>query len=79
MSRGPLRRATAGVGLVALLPTALLLATGALAPADAAIRAVVTVVVLLLLGRLADRGLQRLISMVERPDVAGATRSHDDH
>ena len=78
MSRGPLRRATASLGLLALVPLGLLLATGALAPVDAAVRGVITVVGVVVLGRLADRGLQGLIAVVERGADTPATSEPDE-
>lgn len=77
MSVGPLRRSVGAVGLVALVPLAAMLATGALAPVDAARRAVVTLIVLLLLGRVAGRGLRHLATAVERADRVGEAITPD--
>lgn len=66
MSRGPLRRLAGAAGLVALAPTGYLLAAGSVAPPDAAIRATGTLVAIMLLGRLADRGLAGLVRTYER-------------
>ena len=69
MSRGPLRRLTGAAGLLALAPTGYLLAAGSVAAGDAALRAAGTLVGVLLLGRLADRGLTGILRTYERAAV----------
>lgn len=52
MSAGPLRRLLGGLGLAALAPVAWRLADGSLDPMDAAVRAVITLLVVVVVGRL---------------------------
>lgn len=52
MSPGPLRRLLGALGLIALAPIALRLVQGSLAPTDAAVRAVVTLLAVMVVGRL---------------------------
>lgn len=52
MDVGPLRRLVGALGLFALIPTAWLLATGAIDMPTAALRAVATLVAVMALGRL---------------------------
>jgi hypothetical protein len=67
MSAGPLRRTMAVLGLLALLPVAWLLATGALTPETAALRAGVVLVAVLVLGNLARLVLTGVLHTVEGP------------
>jgi hypothetical protein len=53
MSVGPIRRLVGLLGLLALAPTAVMLATGQVSPADAALRAVATLLLTMLIGRVA--------------------------
>ena len=53
MSVGPLRRFVGMLGLVALAPTALMLAVGRVDPTTAALRALATLLVAVLIGRVA--------------------------
>jgi hypothetical protein len=53
MTPGPLRRLIGTVGLIALTPTALMLATERIDPLDAALRAGATLLAALIIGRLA--------------------------
>lgn len=76
MSVGPLRRSVGALGLVALVPLAAMVVTGTLAPVDAARRAAVTLVVLLLLGRLAGRAVSHLATLVEAGDRAPDGHEH---
>lgn len=69
MSRGPLRRLTGFAGLAALIPTSVLLATGSLTPVDAAARALATLVLVLVVGRVAERSLAGLLAVFEREAV----------
>jgi hypothetical protein len=66
MSAGPLRRVAAAVGLVALVPIASMLVQGALTPEEAAQRAVVVGLVVIVLGNLARRVVAGVLSRVER-------------
>ena len=71
MSTGPLRRAIGLLGLVALVPVLLQLATGVITPEDAAVRGSSIAVTVVVLGRVAQYVLVRLLRRVER--------RHDDH
>ncbi|MFP4634923.1 MAG: hypothetical protein ACLFRD_03600 [Nitriliruptoraceae bacterium] len=66
MSIGPLRRLTAGVGLLALAPIAGMLITDALTPEAAALRATVVLVAVVTIGNGARVVLTRLLQRVER-------------
>lgn len=81
MNVGPLRRITAALGLIALVPVTWLLITGALTPEEAAIRAVIVVIVVVALGNLMRAVLTRLLHRVERRagDLRGADQHHGDH
>lgn len=68
MTIGPLRRLVGAIGLVALVPLLVLVLLGSLSPVDAAQRGVVTVLVLLVLGRGVSWGLRVLAAEV---DAAG--------
>lgn len=72
MSPGPLRRITATVGLLAMAPIAVMLLTSALTPQEAAIRAIVLVLAVVLVGNLVRIILTQLLYRVERdlPDLA---------
>jgi hypothetical protein len=65
LSAGPLRRIIGIVGLLALSPVALGLATGTLAVEDAALRAVAVGTVVVLVGRLARVVLSATVRQVE--------------
>lgn len=52
MSPGPLRRLLGAVGLLALAPIALRLVDGSMSAVDAAMRAVATLIAVVLIGRL---------------------------
>ena len=71
MSIGPLRRFVGVVGLVALVPMLLMVALGELSLVDAAMRAAVTVAVLLALGRFVSWGMGALASEVEATVSSG--------
>lgn len=75
MNVGPLRRITATAGLLALLPITWLLANGALTPEEAAIRAIVVAVVVVVIGNTMRAILTRMLRRVERrsPDHAEAS------
>jgi hypothetical protein len=66
MSTGPLRRAIGLLGLLALVPVLLQLATGVITPEDAAIRGLTIAVTVVVLGRAAQYVLVRLLRRVER-------------
>ncbi len=52
MSPGPLRRLLGALGLLALAPVAVRLVDGSVSPMDAAMRALATLVVVMVIGRL---------------------------
>lgn len=60
MSPGPLRRLLGALGLLALAPIALRLVEGSMAPIDAALRAVATLVAVVVVGRLFGTWLGQL-------------------
>jgi hypothetical protein len=76
MNVGPLRRITAAIGLIALVPITWLLIIGALTPEEAAIKAVIVVVVVVALGNVMRAVLTRLLHRVERR--AGDQREVDE-
>lgn len=65
MSAGPLRRIIGVLGLLALAPIAISLATGSVAPEDAALRAVAVGVVVVAIGRVARAVLHATVRHVE--------------
>jgi len=65
MSTGPLRRVIGTVGLVALAPIAVLLLQGGITPVDAAVRAVATLAVTVVVGRVAAWWLGHLAASFE--------------
>lgn len=71
MSPGPLRRLTGTLGLVALAPTALMLAMDRITPLDAALRAAATLLAAMLIGRVADWWVSAIARGLELPDDAG--------
>jgi hypothetical protein len=79
MTPGPLRRLLGAVGLLALLPVSVRLATGALSAEDAAARAVITLLVVVVLGRLSSAWLGHIATTYERnvpaTDRRGAAES----
>lgn len=66
MSPGPLRRSAGALGLVALAPTAAMLVLGSVSLADAAIRAGVTLVVVVVVGRTVGWWLSAMARRFER-------------
>lgn len=66
MTIGPLRRSVASLGLLALVPIAWLLATGALSPEEAALRALIVTLVIVALGRVLGAVLTRQLRRLER-------------
>jgi len=66
MNIGPLRRITAVVGLLALVPITWQLATGALTPEVAAIRAIIVAVVVVVMGNTFRAILIHMLHRVER-------------
>ncbi|HEY8340501.1 MAG TPA: hypothetical protein VIK95_11555 [Egibacteraceae bacterium] len=79
MSAGPVQRAMGAVGLVALAPTAVMLVTEAITPADAAVRAVATVAGILLLSRLVDLWFRSVAGSLEREAERAAEERPADH
>lgn len=79
MSIGPLRRLVGVVGLVALVPVLAMVARGELGLVDAAGRASITLVALLVLGRLVSWGVGAMASQVEASvDRGGRDRRRGD-
>ncbi|HSK21949.1 MAG TPA: hypothetical protein VK906_02170 [Egicoccus sp.] len=90
MSASPLRRTFAVMGMLALIPILALMATGAITPMDAAIRALSVWLAVVVLGRIARAFLAGALRRVERragdpePDAAqpaapsGVDRRADD-
>ena len=74
MSVGPLRRLTAGVGLLALAPIAAMLIMDTLTPEAAALRALMIALAVLIVGNSARMVLTRLLRRVEKR----APASEDD-
>lgn len=74
MSAGPLRRLLGGLGLAALAPVAWRLADGSLDPMDAAVRAVITLLVVVVVGRLLTGWLHAVASTYDQAVVV----SEDD-
>lgn len=66
MSVGPLRRTFAVLGMLALIPILALMATGAITPIDAAIRALSVWLAVVVLGRIARAFLAGALRRVER-------------
>ena len=85
MSPGPLRRLLGALGLVALAPIALRLVDGSLSPADAAVRAVVTLLAVVVIGRIFGTWLRQVATTYERAPAGGHGTEHrvgtggDDH
>lgn len=71
MSVGPLRRLTGAVGLVALVPTAWLLATNAITLTDAAMRATATLIAVVAVGRVIGWVVGGLAGSFERDEHDG--------
>jgi hypothetical protein len=76
VSVGPIRRLVGMLGLLALVPTAAMLAVGRVTPPDAALRALATLVATMLIGRAATWWVGQMARGYERsaPDGAGAVR-----
>lgn len=72
LSTGPLRRITGMVGLVALIPIAVMQIIGILTPEQAAIRAIAVVGAVLLVGNIVRVILTSMLSRVERREQAAA-------
>lgn len=66
MSPGPLRRLLGGLGLLALAPVAIRLVEGSISPMDAAMRAMATLVVVVVVGRLFGVWLRQVAYTFER-------------
>lgn len=66
MSAGPLRRTFAVFGMVALIPILVMMATGAITPMDAAVRALSVWLAVVVLGRVARAFLAGALRRVER-------------
>jgi hypothetical protein len=69
VNTGPLRRLVGTAGLLVLAPTAVMLVLGAITPLDAAIRAVATLVVTVIVGRVATWWLSATAASFERADT----------
>lgn len=77
MSASPLRRVFAALGMMALIPILAMMASGAITPIDAAVRALCVGVAVVLLGNLAKAFLAGTLRRVERAENEG--RRVDDH
>lgn len=66
MSPGPLRRLLGALGLVALAPVAIRLVDGSVSPMDAAMRAMATLIVVVIIGRLFGVWLRQVAYSYER-------------
>lgn len=76
MSIGPLRRSVGALGLLALVPIAAMLLLGSLSPVDAALRAVVVGLAVLVVGRVTGWGIDWLAATLEhRPDPDGPAQN----
>lgn len=77
MNSGPLRRTTGTIGLIALSPVAAMLALGMLSAEEAAMRAVIVAVLVVVLGRMAQTALRGMLHRVEHSpdDDAASTAS----
>lgn len=77
MSAGPLRRVIGVLGLLALAPIAVALATGTVAPEDAALRAIAVGLAVVAVGRIARAVLHATVRHVEA-EVGDLERA-DEH
>ncbi len=75
MRTGPLRRVAGTIGLLALAPTAWLLASGQLTVVEAAWRAAITLLLVMLLGRVAGWFVEALALSVQPPGDGAAEAS----
>lgn len=76
MQVGPLRRLTGTIGLLALVPIAVMLATGAITPVDAAVRGIVAGVAVVVIGRVARVAVAHVANDFARTGNAGPTQHH---
>jgi hypothetical protein len=76
VSAGPLRRVIGVLGLLALAPIAVALATGTVAPEDAALRAVAVGAAVVAVGRVARAVLSATVRRVEA-DVEDVDRADE--
>lgn len=67
MSPGPLRRLMGMLGLLALAPTALMLALDQIAPLDAALRGTATLLACMIIGRAAGWWVDLIARGLEQP------------
>jgi hypothetical protein len=80
MKAGPLRQGIAVLGLIALVPTLFNVAMGRLSPGGAAVRALITFAVVMLVGRLLAAALRFYARSVERANERRVElRRADDH
>ncbi len=73
MRNGPLHRAVALLGLVVLAPTAWMTATGQISAEDAGLRAVVTLLGVVLVNRVVNWGVRRSSTALVRAAAARRT------
>lgn len=77
MSPGPLRRLLGALGLLALAPVAMRLVDGSISPMDAAMRAMATLVVVVIIGRLFGVWLRQVAYSYEQQGrVTAGSGSH---
>jgi hypothetical protein len=74
MNPGPLRRMVGLLGLLALIPIAVLLLTGALDLVTAASRALIVLLVVVVVGRLTGSFLQSIAGQLDEQDDAVSSR-----
>lgn len=76
MTASPLQRATATAGLLALVPIAALLATEAITPRDAALRAVAVIAAITVITRVLRLAVGSLAGRMDRTSRTAATAEH---
>jgi hypothetical protein len=79
MNPGPLRRMVGLLGLVALIPIAVLLLTGALDLVTAASRALIVLLVVVVVGRLTGTFLQSIAGQLDEQDAAVSSKVSTAH
>lgn len=77
MSVGPLRRLVGMLGLMSLVPTALMLGLGRVTPGTAAMRALATLVATMMIGRLAGWWVRSMARGYEGDGPSDATEVLD--
>lgn len=78
MTPGPLRRLIGTLGLLALAPTAVMLAMDRITPLDAALRSCATLLAAVLIGRVADWWVAMIAQGLESPDPDEGEEASDE-